>query len=218
MRLISWNRLLRKNCRVEHATKFAFLFRRIQVFLLIDTSAFLGKKPVSQEVELGENPTTFSATPIKKRCRLSCPTLWRFHAEYSAFYSLASLHFHRNLRKSFIRDCVLLPYTLYTASKTNDALSFGTRFRLYILIGSGWSVLSCFHRNRLNCRSLISQKKDSIQINRCRFPFAFSDYLCCLLRKTIWLSTRKRFAFLWASLFVTIRYHKFLRDTRGNTV
>ncbi len=99
MRLISWNRLLRKNCRVEHATKFAFLFRRIQVFLLIDTSAFLGKKPVSQEVELGENPTTFSATPIKKRCRLSCPTLWRFHAEYSAFYSLAFLTFPQKPKK-----------------------------------------------------------------------------------------------------------------------
>lgn len=40
-----------------------------------------------------------SATPIKKRCRLSCPTLWCFHAEYSAFYSLAFLTFPQKPKK-----------------------------------------------------------------------------------------------------------------------
>lgn len=147
MRLISWNRLLRKNCRVEHATKFAFLFRRIQVFLLIDTSAFLGKKPVSQEVELGENPTTFSATPIKKRCRLSCPTLWRFHAEYSAFYSLAFLTFPQKPKKiihSGLRSAAIHP----VYSQQNQ--------RCFVI----WNPLPVVHPDRfwLECSFVLSSK------------------------------------------------------------
>lgn len=91
--------------------------------------------------------TMSSATPIKKRCRLSCPTLWRFLAEYSAFYSLAFLTFPQKPKKIIHPGlCSAAVYPVYRWRNQ----------RCFVI----WNPLPVVHPDRfwLECSFVLSSK------------------------------------------------------------